>query len=145
MGLLRHRSIESLTSQHAENTVDAAIDLWAQLATQIIAIVGVGGFDSLYARSLYLAQARFPWLTAGAALPQAEHRFATLQASLQGATPELASSANRQLLTLFTDTLASLIGEPLTARLLDSAWGHHALYTAGKELKNDEQSHHTTS
>lgn len=145
MGLLRHRSIERLTSQHAEKMADAAVELWRQLAIQIIAIVGVGGFDSLYARSLYLAKDQYPWLTAGAAPPQVEHRFASLEASLKGATPELASSANRQLLTLFTDTLASLIGEPLTERLLDSAWGNHALYKAGKDVKNEEQSHHTAS
>lgn len=145
IGVLRHRSIESLTSQQAEKTADAAIELWEQVATQIIAIVGIGGFDSLYARSLYLAHSGFPWLTVDAASPQTGHRFATLQASLQGATPELASVANRQLLTIFTDTLASLIGEPLTARLLDSAWGNHALYKAGKDEKNEEQSHHTAS
>jgi hypothetical protein len=137
IGVLRHRSIESLTSQQAEKTADAAIELWEQVATQIIAVVGVGGFDSLYARSVFLAQANFPWLTAGAESPQPERRFAQLKARLESATPALASAANCQLLLIFTDTLVSLIGEPLTARLLDSAWGHHALYTAGKD-KSDE-------
>ncbi|NDP40434.1 MAG: hypothetical protein GZ093_17105, partial [Rhodoferax sp.] len=45
--VLRHQKIKSLTAQPTEKVADAAIGLWEQVATQIISIVGEGGFDSL--------------------------------------------------------------------------------------------------
>ncbi len=131
--MLRHQSIRSLTSKHAEMTAHAAIRLWEQMATQIIAIVGEDGFDSLFARGVSLAQARFPWLSAGSASRPADHRFANLKACFEGTTPELAGEANRLLLIIFTDILASLIGEPLTERILNSAWGSDTQYKANKD------------
>jgi hypothetical protein len=129
----RHKTIKSLTAPHAVNTKNAAIALWQPMATQIVDIVGEAGFDSLYARCIYLTQATFPWLTVSAVSPPEENRFASLRASLEGTTPELSSAANSLLLTIFTDTLASLIGEPLTERVLDSAWGNYAQYKGSKE------------
>lgn len=60
-GLLRQQIIKSLMTQHPVKVADAAINLWEQMTTQIISIVGEGGFNSLYARSIYLTQATFPW------------------------------------------------------------------------------------
>ncbi|MES2950801.1 MAG: hypothetical protein V4858_19880 [Pseudomonadota bacterium] len=134
--LSRHRSIERHTSQHAETTAGAPVELWYPLATQIIAIVGANGFDSLYARAVSLTQAWFPWLAASVAGAPVESRFADLKASLENKTPELASEANRVLLITFTDILASLIGEPLTARMLETAWGNGVLSKADKDCKN---------
>ena len=54
--LLRHQIITSLMAQHTEKVADAAVSLWEQMATQIISIVGEGGFNSLYARSVFLTQ-----------------------------------------------------------------------------------------
>jgi hypothetical protein len=135
--VLRHQKIKSLTAQPTEKVADAAIGLWEQLATQIISIVGEGGFDSLYARSLFLSRSTFPWLVASSGAPQIDHRFEKLKTSLAGQTPVLASEANRLLLITFTDILASLVGEQLTARILDSAWDHDAQDTAGKEFKDE--------
>jgi hypothetical protein len=129
----RHKSIDSLTAPHAENTEDAAIDLWGSLANQIIAIVGEAGFESIYSRSLYLTQSTFPWLMNTASSPTVGHRFVNLKMSFEGRAPELANEANRLLLTIFTDTLASLIGESLTGRVLDSAWGNDGHYKDSKE------------
>lgn len=137
-GLPRHESIDRLTAGPTATTTDAAVALWEPVATEIIAVVGVNGFDSLFARSVDLTQATFPWLDGGpAALPD-DQRFAGLKASLDGAAPELARAANRLLLTIFTDILASLIGEQLTTRILDSAWGNGAPNKLGKDLTNDQ-------
>jgi len=114
-------------------TVRAAIGLWDQMATQIIAIVGEAGFDSLFARSVFLTQSRFPWLGAGTVSHPGDQRFANLKANLESNTPALASEANHMLLIVFTDILASLIGEPLTERILNSAWGGDAQYKASKD------------
>lgn len=136
--MLRHQIINSLTAQHTEEVADAAIDLWEQMATQIIAFVGEAGFDSLYARSVFRTRIKFPWLAAGALPPQAEQRFAGLKISLEKQTPAQASEANRLLLINFTDILSSLIGEQLTTHLLRSAWGSEELLIEHpKEFKNE--------
>ncbi len=119
-------------AEHPE--VDAGINLWEQMATQLIALIGEDGFNSLYARSVFLSQSIFPWLAASSLPPRTDHRFANLKTSLDGQTPAQAVKANRFLLITFTDILASLIGEPLTARVLRTAWGVEALL--GKHENN---------
>jgi len=122
---------------HTENVADAAIGLWEQMATQIISIVGEDGFNSLYARSIFLAQPEFPWLAANSLSPQTDQRFAELKKRLEGQTPSQAREANSLLLLTFTGILATLIGEPLTSRILRSAWDNDASYSTSKESKND--------
>lgn len=136
--LLRHQFIKNILAQHHEKVADAAISLWEQMATQIIAIVGEGGFNSLYARSVFLTQSTFPWLTASSMLPLADQRFAELKMSLEGQTPAQASAANSLLLITFTDILAALIGEQLTTSILRSAWGNDASDRANKEFQNEQ-------
>lgn len=121
--LLRHQIINNLMAQHTEKVADAAINLWEQMSTQIIAIVGEVNFDSLYVRSVFHTRIIFPGIAAGALPPQADQRFAGLKMSLEKQTPAQASEANRLLLINFTDILSSLIGEQLTTHILRSAWG----------------------
>ncbi len=135
--LLRHQIINNLMDQHTENVADAAIILWEQIASQIILIVGQGGFDSLYARSLFLTQSTFPWLSANSTETQTEQWFAQLKKSLEGQSPVQAREANSLLLMTFTDILASLIGEKLTVSILHSSWGNDASDSPDKELKNE--------
>jgi hypothetical protein len=135
--LLRHQLIASLTTQHTDAGADGAIRLWDLMATQIISIVGEGGFNALYARSVFLTQSSHPWLAADAPSPATGSRFADLKTSLQAQAPAQADAANMQLMITFTDILASLIGEPLTARILRTAWGHEAQDRTGKEFIHD--------
>jgi hypothetical protein len=134
--LLRHQLIKSLTVQRDEKGTDAAVDLWTQMAVQLISIIGAGGFDSLYARSVFLSQSTYPWLAARSESPQTDHQFADLKTSLQAQSPTLAREANCLLLITITDILASMIGERLTTRILRSAWGQDTHATSHKELKN---------
>ena len=134
--LLRQQSIESLAAAKHDGFADAAIGLWERVATHIIALVGEAGFDSLYARSVFLARSTFPWLTESSEFGREGDRFADLRANLEETTPDLASDANRLLLVIFTDTLASLIGEPLTERVLNSAWGDFVRHENNKGEKN---------
>jgi dolichol kinase len=60
-----------------------------------------------------------------------------LRTHLADQTPAHARAANSLLLTSFTDILASLIGEQLTASILRSAWGTLASVTSSKELDNE--------
>lgn len=134
---LRHQLIKSLIAQHTETVSDAAVILWEQMATQIISVVGEGGFNALYARSVFLTQTTFPWLAACILSPQADYRFAELKTALEGQAPAQASAANSLLLITFTDILVSLIGEQLTTNILHSAWGHGASDRVGKEFENE--------
>jgi len=124
-------------AQHTEKVADASITLWEQIATQIISIIGEGGFNSLYARSVFLTRSTFPLLAVGPLPPEADQRFAGLKISLEGKTPAQASEANSLLLNTFTDILVSLIGEPLTANILRSAWSNNASDNDDKEFKNE--------
>ncbi|HYQ92475.1 MAG TPA: hypothetical protein VES89_10480 [Candidatus Competibacteraceae bacterium] len=124
-------------AQPVEQVADAAISLWEKLATEIISIVGEGGFTSLYARSVFLAQSSFPWLAASSLAPQTDHRFEQLRICLAEQPPAHASEASRLLLITFTDILASLIGERLTASILRSAWGNDASDRIDKEFNNE--------
>ena len=74
-------------AQRTEKVADAAIDLWEPVATEIISVIGEGGFNTLYARSVFLTQSTFPWFAASSQQPQPEHRFAELKISLEGQTP----------------------------------------------------------
>jgi len=133
---LRHQLIERLMAQRTEKVADAAISFWKPLATQIVLLVGEVGFDSLYARSVFVAQSQFPWLAAHPLSPQADQRFAELKASLEGQITGQARAANGLLLITFTDILAALIGEQLTAGILRSAWGNNTSYSTSEEFKN---------
>ena len=121
--MLRHRTIECQMSRQGELGTEGYIGLWDLVATQIILLVGEAGFESLYARSVFLSQVQFPWLTVDIPMGPADHRFAKLKASLQAQPLRVAEEANRVLMLKLTDILASLIGEPLTASILESAWG----------------------
>lgn len=125
VGLIRHQTIENILVPDTVNVTDAAISLWEKMSVQIISIVGEAGFDSLYARSLYLTQSSFPWLTIGS-LPPADPRFRELRMNFEGQSPAQIRATNILLLITFTDILASLIGEQLTTSILRSAWGDHA-------------------
>lgn len=135
--LLRHQIIKSLIPEETEKVADAAINVCEQMAAQIISIIGEGGFNSLYERSLFLTRSTFPWLAADSSSPQTAQRFTALKRSLEGQSSAQAREASSLLLITFTDILASLIGEELTSSILRSAWSNNASDNAGMEFDND--------
>jgi hypothetical protein len=134
--LPRHQLIKKLTAQRHEDGTDAAVSLWTQMAAQLILIIGAGGFDSLYARSVHLSQSSYPWLAVGSDLLKDDHCFSALKKSLSDQPPALATEANCLLLLTFTNILALMIGESLTTRILNSAWDIDPQDTTDKE-END--------
>ncbi|SDA20272.1 hypothetical protein SAMN05216315_11332 [Nitrosospira sp. Nsp18] len=135
--LPRHQLIKSLMAKQTEKVADAIIILWAQLATQIISIVGEDGFNALYVRSIFLSRSTFPELPAITLSPQKNHRFAELKISFEGQSPVQVREANSLLLITLTDILASLIGEQLINRILHLAWAAEIPNETGKEFKNE--------
>ncbi|WP_409525080.1 hypothetical protein [Nitrincola sp. MINF-07-Sa-05] len=138
--LLRQQIIASILTQQPENVADVAMIHWEKLANEIVSVVGEDGFKSLYERTFHLTKNTFPWLTPSSATLQPlqnNHRFVELGALLASQTPADACAAHRLLLTIFTDILASLIGEQLTSNILRAAWGDLASVTSSKELDNE--------
>lgn len=135
--LQRHQLIEHLLAQPQKDMVDVAMTLWEKLAAEIISIVGEGGFNALYARSVFLAQPRFRWLADCTLAPAPGHHLAGLKACLEGQPPEQVGPASSLLFLTFTDIVAALIGEQLTASILRAAWGDDASCRTSKEFKND--------
>ncbi|WON74042.1 hypothetical protein [Nitrosospira sp. Is2] len=133
--LPRHRLIKSLLVESDEQIADAAISLWEPMASEIISIVGEEGFNSLYARTIFLHRAVFPWLSVASDQLQANQGLAELKMSFKKQTPTQVSEANNLLLITFTDILASLIGEQLTTRILCLAWSTDISNCTGKEFQ----------
>lgn len=124
--VLRRQVTESLIAQQPQGGAEGAVRLWELLATRIVSIVGDDGFNSLYARSVFLAQPEFPWIVASLVASQTSPRFGELKKILRKQTFEQASQANKTLLHTFISILASLIGDELTISILRSAWGNNA-------------------
>jgi len=132
---LRQQLIQSAMANPIGEVPDVAIQLWQPLSSQLIPIIGEGGFNALYDRSLYLTHAAFPWLAVSEPSRPVERRFSDLKISLAGPDAVEASKASHMLILTFTNILASLIGEHLTIDILGSAWGNLASQSdiAGKE------------
>lgn len=135
--LRRHRMITAALTKEPVAIPEATLALWDSLAAELTQIIGDRGFQSLYARSVYLANKSFPWLTPVLPAQETGVRFGILKANLiaQCATDATqAGRASADLLTTFIDILAVLIGEALTTGILRSAWGGDVMDIAEKEL-----------
>lgn len=109
--------------------------LWDGLATELISIIGQGGFAALYSRSVHQAGMRFPWLSPMQLKQPTDFRFADLKSCLDERDATEAREASVALLATFIDILETLIGEQLTNSILQSAWGKDATDTPEKEVQ----------
>jgi len=103
------------------NAITAAtLAIWEQMSKRLAPVIGARGVAVLFDRALQVASAGFPWMT-GTHTDQAG-LSATLQACLAEQKPAAALAAACALLVTFTEVLATLIGDALTARLLAPVW-----------------------
>lgn len=130
----RQQLLHAALARQPDGGPTTIIRLWEQLAPELISIIGEGGFQPLYVRSVRLASKNHPWLLPCAAKPVADKRFADLAACLQSQDILDVQQASLDLFTIFLDVLASLIGEKLTSHLLHSAWSHKISETSAKDL-----------
>jgi hypothetical protein len=129
----RHQMIRKAVLQKPGTVVDVTIRLWEKLASELISIIGEGGFQSMYSRSLHLAGVDFPWMEQSHPWHRTDEDFLGLRSSFEGRDLNEISEASIALLTIFIDILATLIGELLTTNILCKAWGDDASDIAGKE------------
>jgi hypothetical protein len=134
IGPQRDQMIRKAVMRRPEAIADVSIDLWEKLACGLISIIGEGGFQSLYQRSLHLTSATFPWMESHPSSLQKDAGFADLKICLAEQDPTVAGEASTALLITFIDILALLIGELLMSSILRLAWGDDALDTVVKEL-----------
>ena len=131
----RNEMIRRVVMRRPDDFLNVTVHLWERLATELITLIGENGFQSLYVRSVHLTRATYPWIVEGNPTHATEKRFAGLRNSLADYDIEIASAANRLLLTTLVDIIALLIGDILMTRILCTAWTNDASDIAGKELQ----------
>lgn len=110
----------------AQRIAERSVEIWLAVARELLPLIGERGFDILFARCLHLTQAAHPWLAPDPPEPGAQ-RFAGLAGALAGRDPAEALAASEALLATFHDTLAVLIGAPLTNGILRAIRGYGPL------------------
>jgi len=130
----RHQRITRLVTQRRDLVAQVSIDLWQRLASELVSIIGEGGFQSLFSRSVQLTSLAYPWIAPVHVWLPAKAQFPDLQASLAEHEFIEASEASVSLLVTFSDVLAALIGDTLTNSILTSAWGDEAPGVSDKEV-----------
>jgi len=106
----------------AEQIAGAIVAIWQEIDESLHPIIGHRGVAALYNRSLHLTAAAYPWLAIGhQGVPAAVDAQALRAALVQQAAAE-AAGGGVALFQSFHDLLASLVGAPLTDRLLHSVW-----------------------
>lgn len=96
--------------------------LWERIAFHLTPLIGVSGFQTLYARALHLALPDCPCFTPIQPGRTMDALFQTLKHDLGGLAPAEGERCGNVLLNTFTDLVESMIGEVLMAQILRSAW-----------------------
>jgi hypothetical protein len=117
--------VQSVTSgEDAAQIAEAIASVWQEIVDALCPIIGRGGVEALYNRSLHLTSRTYPWLAGTHGGDQAGIDFSPLKAVLAGQGTANAASGGGALLQTFYDLLADVIGPSLTAGLLRSAWAN---------------------
>jgi len=105
-----------------EHVADAVAGIWREIEQALTPIIGARGVAALFNRSLKLVSDTHPWLAAarGGALDAVD--AAALRAALLQQPADVAAAGGAALFQSFHDLLASLVGAPLTQRLLRAVW-----------------------
>jgi hypothetical protein len=123
----RQQLIASMLASPHRNPDDSLaarlLQPWRSLAVHLSPLIGESGFAALFGRAARVLAPRFAWLAPAVPGTSIDALFAGLAQRLTGADAALAAEANAALLDSFTKLLAGLIGQALTIRLLDAAWG----------------------
>ena len=129
----RNQVIRRAVSRKPDAVAATSGLLWERLASELVPIIGEGGFQSLYARSLRLTGVAFPWMMNGHPWKHLDTGFSDLKLSFPEQDLDQVNEASVFQLTTFVDILAVLIGELLATSILHSAWGEDALNITGEE------------
>jgi len=125
---MRSEMIEDLLDEGAAadatatTIAGATVRVLTLLLAELKPLIGMLALRALYVRSLHLANASFE--RPGAELVAPDELLAHLHQDLVSRDAAQARGAAQALLLALANLLVSLIGEPLTDRLLRKAWGN---------------------
>ncbi len=106
----------------ASAVANAALDVWLQIVSLLEPVLGAGGVDALFGRALNLAKATDPQLAAPGVHGNSASSLVSLQKALASGDAAVAFQGSHRLLETFVELLENLIGETLTASLLEPVW-----------------------
>ncbi|MBA3598740.1 MAG: hypothetical protein H0W40_15380 [Methylibium sp.] len=119
----------------AQAVAHASVATWQRVASQLVSVIGDGGVEALYTRSLSLQRIPRP-ATDGTAQPLSEPApFIAVKLSLERREAAEALEASVALLDTFITLLSNLIGEGLTDRLLNPVWADRRTDEPAQENK----------
>ena len=105
-------------------TAGELVQLVRGMAAVLAPVLGPRGVAALYQRALHVTRAQHPWLGELVDVAQPVIDLEALQAAFAHRPGAEAATVATALLQSFQDLLASLIGRPLSQRLLDPVWAH---------------------
>ncbi|RZA32782.1 MAG: hypothetical protein EOP92_24280 [Lysobacteraceae bacterium] len=94
---------------------------WRRIAQHLCPLIGESGFCALFGRAIHVIGPEHAWLAPQQPCRAPEQLFTSLEERMALVDADRATAANDALLRTFTQLLATLIGERLTQRLLESA------------------------
>jgi hypothetical protein len=108
--------------------VAAIISTWDEIFSALTPIVGKGGVDALYGRTLHLTAKAHPWLSSTVEAMSSTMDIESFKSMLTRQSSHDAAVAGGEFLQTFYELLSSLIGGALTEQLLRSAWINFSRY-----------------
>jgi len=117
-----------------EQIADTILTVWREIEEALSPIIGHRGVAALFNRSVKLVSATHPWLAGclGDALEAVDPT--ALKAALLQQPAADAAAGGAALFQSFHDLLASLVGAPLTNRLLRCVWAPSTGATPAQDL-----------
>jgi hypothetical protein len=117
-----HSTLTRLAADGADalRIADSAAAVWREIHATLCPIIGRRGVEALFKRSLLLTVPEHTSLVAAHWDVETLGDFDSLRAALKQQSVADALATNGALLQKFIDLLTTLIGESLTARLLQS-------------------------
>jgi hypothetical protein len=110
---------ELIEGADAERMTSAVLALWVDISAVLAPIIGALGMNALFRRALSVSAATSPVLALALHESGSQTDFAGLRIALARQSVVEIARSNAELLRTFTELLATLIGEPLTERLLN--------------------------
>jgi hypothetical protein len=100
----------------------ATVSMWPQFSARLAPVIGTRGVESLFNRALHLTSTSFPFLAIAAHRGRGTAPLEAIGAQIGQQDAPVAAAASCEFLFTFTVLLATLIGDPLTDRLLGPVW-----------------------
>lgn len=114
--------MDGATSEQVADIIGSA---WREITGALAPVIGQRGVAALYQRSLHLASAPHPWLTAAGHVGSlSDMDLDSLRTEFARRPPVESARAGAALLLSFHRLVGSLIGPALSGQLLDHVWTH---------------------